>query len=220
MAAVRNWPQAVERFDSLGIHAPSQLLKAVNRPGEIAVALVWSPAIPRSMHVAGWYVVQQGVPTDPTGPWYHAGNKFFPKEAKDEAIRYVQQRYGYSDWVSIPGFKSDLFPDWVKQQAYLIYKRAPQPPKLKVYGYTDVVPLALTLYDTRQSQVRCLVAAKSLAEVRRVTGRTEYSLRQEGDWTGNDEEIAAALDASGQVIFRPLNAGRGTPWTVHPSPKE
>ena len=57
----------------------------------------------------------------------------------------------------------------------------------------------------RSAQTREIVAAKSLAEVIRITGLTRGYLTNYGSTTVNPEDVAAAMQEPGVVFWAPLN---------------
>lgn len=67
---------------------------------------------------------------------------------------------------------------------------------MKVYGWTG--------YRVG-GQTREICAARSIAEVLRITGMSRYTFNWSGCETGNDEEIALALSKPGTVFFRGLD---------------
>lgn len=70
---------------------------------------------------------------------------------------------------------------------------------MKVYGWRG----------HRGKQTREIVAARSAAEVRRITGMSRGDWEFSGCETGNDEEIALAMTKPGIVFWRELD---GTDW--------
>jgi hypothetical protein len=181
-----------------------------------AVGLIWSAEdfSRGSTQAAGWYVIEPGFQTDPEGPWYQHHNKFFPKADLDLAKQWVAAAYGYEELIPIPGFPRCLFPKWVEEWAVELLKTLPEPQALKVYGYRSYEALAPVLYaGVSNRQVRAIVAAKSLAEVARITGMNAYQVRNEGQWTGSEDEISTALSEPGVIFWRPNSAVEGTSWT-------
>ncbi len=75
---------------------------------------------------------------------------------------------------------------------------------MKVYGWRS--------FRAVVGQSREIVAAKSVAEVLRITGLTRYQWNLNGCETGNAEEIAQATKAPGQIFWRSINAREGDPW--------
>lgn len=88
--------------------------------------------------------------------------------------------------------------------------------RLKVYGWTghrfECPPAPNGSHQTRE-----IVAASSVAEVMRLSGRRRSGLFNICE-TGNDEEIATAMAEPGVVFWRGINDWRG-PWTrTEPTP--
>lgn len=82
---------------------------------------------------------------------------------------------------------------------------------LKVYGWTHYrSECPATPNGGRQT--REIMAAKSVAEVMRVTGLSRNYLTTYGGETGNTDELTHALSTPGVVFWRPLNA-YGSEWT-------
>lgn len=81
---------------------------------------------------------------------------------------------------------------------------------LKVYGWTGARRRPDTPYN--QSQSREIVAARSGAEARRITGITRTYWEQSAAETGNADELETALAKPGVVFWRPLNDRDGDPW--------
>jgi hypothetical protein len=84
-----------------------------------------------------------------------------------------------------------------------------QKQKLKVYGWTG----ARRGQVPGHGQTREIIAAKSAAEARRITGINAYTWRQSADETGNEQELAVALAKPGVVFWQPLNRIDGEEWS-------
>jgi len=76
--------------------------------------------------------------------------------------------------------------------------------RLKVYGFLGARRDAYTAQN-HSGQTREIVAAKSIAEVMRITGRTRRELTNFGGVTGNPEEVSLAMGKPGSVFWKPLN---------------
>lgn len=89
-------------------------------------------------------------------------------------------------------------------------KRSPEAAsKLKVFGWTG----ARRQQVASHGQTREIIAAKSAAEARRITGISAYTWSQQAEQTGNDQEIAQAMTKPGVVFWQPLNRIDGEDWT-------
>lgn len=67
------------------------------------------------------------------------------------------------------------------------------PKPLTVYGWTG--------YNRDNVQVREIVAARSVAEALRLSGRSRADWRHSGTTTGNASEIAIALAEPGVIFY-------------------
>lgn len=76
---------------------------------------------------------------------------------------------------------------------------------LKVYAWTGMGAGAM-------GQVRCIMAASSVAEVLRQTGLTRADWHHSGDETMNDEELAIALAEPGVKFSQSIYARPGEFW--------
>lgn len=77
---------------------------------------------------------------------------------------------------------------------------------LKVYGFTAMNPH--TNPKVQGAQVRVIIAAKSVAELTRITGVSRRDYAWSGSVTANDDECAQALAEPGVAYMRALNDTR------------
>lgn len=80
---------------------------------------------------------------------------------------------------------------------------------MNVYGWIGYRPEARPAPNGSR-QTREIVAARSVTEVMRLTGRTRRELTWNGDWTSNAEEIRVASAEPGVVFWRGLDDRDGT----------
>ena len=85
--------------------------------------------------------------------------------------------------------------------------------QLKVYGWTGMRNESRGPKN-HHGQTREIVAAYSIAEVRRITGMTRAEWEHSGCETGNANEIQTALAKPGVIFWTSLNARGDSPeWT-------
>jgi hypothetical protein len=84
-------------------------------------------------------------------------------------------------------------------------------PRLKVYGWTSFRSEAIRK-GSHDSQTREIVAAKSAAEVMRITGMSRTDWKNSGCETGNEHEIQTALAEPGVVFWQPIYSRPEGEW--------
>jgi hypothetical protein len=97
------------------------------------------------------------------------------------------------------------------------YKFNGKPEPLKVFGWTGQRSEARDLPTAgggrnHHGQTREIVAAKTQAEVLKITGMTRNTLHKVGGVTGNTEEIEVANNEPGVIFWQPLDSAPGSGW--------
>jgi hypothetical protein len=94
-----------------------------------------------------------------------------------------------------------------------VYKGKPKP--IRVFGWVGQRSEARERYENGRmghGQTREIVAAKTKAEMMKITGMTRTSFNNLVSETGNAEEIEKANSKPGTVFWQPLNALPGAEW--------
>lgn len=86
--------------------------------------------------------------------------------------------------------------------------------ELKVYGWVGYTsdPRSVNRHGRHQVQTRCVMAARSVAEVVRVSGIPRNQIVANLATTGNPREIEVAMVEPGTVFWKALDASRDGEW--------
>lgn len=113
--------KANDRLRAIGIHNSWEVMTRAARDGlKEDVWIYYQPGTTgRSSRTARWVVDSTSQKTDPGGHWMDYNRKVFPTyggvkerpEKLTEALMWVADKYGITDWEKIPGvYGTALFP--------------------------------------------------------------------------------------------------------------